>query len=337
MNEDLPAKVRQTALDTSFSGVVSARFGDVNYRQAFGYRDGPNQIPNTDETRFGTASVTKGFTALGIAGLIESSDLGFDTTARSILGSRIANLDPDITVRHLLCHVSGIGDYLDEEKFEGIDQFEMAIPAHKLMSPLDYIPMIEVENQKFEPGSRFSYSNSGYIVLSIIIELITGQPYQDIIQHRVFDKAGMTRSGFFPTDRLPDNTAIGYLSTAPVWQSNIFNLPIRGGGDGGAYTTVDDMGRFWAALLDGALLGRDMVADLLTPRVQNEDDRQSYGYGFWLDGDAGPIALIGGDAGVSVKSTVNRSNDTGYTVISNTTPGAWPIIKLLDECLKPET
>jgi CubicO group peptidase (beta-lactamase class C family) len=329
MGLDLQTRLRRKAAETSFSGAVSMRIDGFSHCEAFGFRDGPNQTPNSVETRFGTASVTKGFTALGIAGLIESGDLAFDTAARSIVGSRIANLNAEITIGQLLCHTSGIGDYLDEEKLEGIDQFETAIPSHKLISPLDYIPMLEAEPQKFAPGSRFSYSNSGYIVLSIIIELMVGDPYQDVIERRIFERAGMTRSEFFRADCLPENTATGYLSTGPTWHSNIFNLPIRGGGDGGAYTTVGDMDRFWSAFLNGKLVGPDMVAELLSVRVQN-NRRDAYGYGFWLDDDAGHIALIGGRAGGSHQIPNNRSGDIGYTVISNTTPGAWPIIKLLD-------
>lgn len=283
MDHELPALLRQKAAETAFSGVVSVRGDGCDLCEAFGYRDGPNRLPNTIETRFGSASITKGFTALGIAKLIEAGELGFETPAKTILGARLKGLNSDITVSQLLSHRSGIGDYLDEEKIDDIEQFDLAIPPQKLLSPLDYLPLIEAERQKFEPGARFSYSNSGYILLAVIVELVTGQPYQDFIEGQILRAAGMDRSGFFRFDSLPENTAFGYLNADGEWRTNLFKLPIRGGGDGGAFTTAGDMSRFWAALLQGDLIRPDLVDRLLTPGPRVDEKGRGYGLGFWLD------------------------------------------------------
>lgn len=330
MSNGLVARLRQQAAETSFSGVVTVRKNGLRHCEAFGFRDRPNRAPNTPETRFGTASMTKGFTAVGIAKLVERGALDFETPANSVIGTRLKNLHGDITVKNLLDHSSGIGDYLDEAEIDDIERFELAIPPHRLMSPLDYIPLIEAKPQKFEPGARFSYSNSGYAVLGMIIELVSGEPYQDFIDSRIFGPAGMARSGFFRSDGLPENTAIGYLGDGESWQTNLFKLPIRGAGDGGAFTTAADMERFWAALVRGELIGTDLVAQLLTPRLPGGQKGQWYGLGFWLNEDGSSAALIGGDAGVSCISLISRSDLTGYTVLSNSTSGAWPIVRLLD-------
>src|SRR5690606_28010836 len=133
------------------------------------HRDRANEIENMISTRFGVASATKGFTALGIARLIDDGSVGFDTLAASIMGSKMRNLHPDINISHLLGHTSGIGDYFDEEIVQSVNDVVLKVPVQNLLSPIDYFPMIGNVEQKFRPGQRFSYSNSGYIVLAAII------------------------------------------------------------------------------------------------------------------------------------------------------------------------
>lgn len=333
MLQELRPRLRQRATETAFSGVVSARIGGLGYWDAFGYRDGPNRIFNTVETRFCAACATKGFTAVGIAKLVESGDLSFGATARSIIGASIGNLHPRITVHHLLCHTSGIGDILDGVEIDDIEQIALDIPVQKLVSPKDYIPLLEARRQRFDPGLKFCYSNGGYIVLAIIIELLSGEPFQDFIERQVFGNANMSRSGFFRTDCLPENTAIGYLGAGTDWQSNLFNLPVRGSGNTGAFTTTDDMDRFWRALLQCQIVKRDLVAELLKPHARTTDNPIYFGYGFWLDQRNGQIALVGSNAGASMKSCIRRSEGARYTVISNSTSGAWPMAELVEDLI----
>jgi CubicO group peptidase (beta-lactamase class C family) len=334
MLQELQPRLRQRATESNFSGVISARIGGHSFCDAFGYRDGPNQVFNTVETRFHASCVTKAFTAVGIATLVESGDLRFDMPVRSVVGAVVRNLHPRITLHHLLCHTSGIGDFLDDLEIDDIEQIALDIPVQRLQSPQDYIPSLEDKRQKFDPGTRFCYSNGGYIVLAIIIEHLTGQPFQDFIDHHVFGKAKMARSGFFRTDSLPENTAIGYLRTGDCWQSNLFNLPVRGSGDGGAFTTLDDMDRFWRALLQCQLIRRDLVAEILNPQARTTDSQIWAGYGVWLDKRNGQIALIGSHAGASMKSCIRRSEGVRYTIISNSTSGAWPMADLVENLIK---
>lgn len=327
MEKEITEAIQAKADEISFSGVISLKVGNVSYQQASGFRDRANELPNTLETRFATASCTKGFTALAIAKLIDNGAFDLDTTARSLLGDRIKNLHPEITIRQLLSHTSGIGDYLDEDEAGDINEFFLSIPVHRLSSPFDFVPLLEKKNQKFPPGEKSSYSNSGYMLLSIIIELVATIPYQDFVEEHVFTKSGMRRSAFFRSDALPDNTALGYISKDNPLRTNIFNLPIRGGGDGGAYTTVADMERFWEVLKLFTILPQELT-DKMTA-AHSVVDNSKYGYGFWIDSDWNYISLIGCDAGVSFYSSTNRSNDDGFTVISNTSSGVWPIAKLI--------
>ena len=222
-----------------------------------------------------------------------------------------------------------MGDYLDEENIKDIREVVLPIHAQDLTSPGDYVPLIEKEQQKFAPGERFSYSNGGYIVLAMMIEAVTRQPYHDFIENQVVALAGMSRSGFFRSDDLPADTAIGYLQEGNTWRSNVFSVPVRGCGDGGAYSTLDDMWKFWQSLKAFRLVNKQLLAELLFPRQYCEKQRLKYGYGFWVDDKAGQVLLEGYDAGVSFRSAEGLNGDDGYTVISNTSSGAWPMIHIL--------
>lgn len=314
---------------TGFSGVISFQLDGSSFSGASGFSDRANGIENRLSTRFGTSSGTKGFTAVGIARLIQQKRVGFDTPAIRLLGDVLGNLDPDITIAHLLGHTSGMGDYLDEESIQDINHIVLAVPVQNLVSPLDYAPLMNATNQQSPPGARFRYSNSGYVALAMIIEIVGGQPYQDFIQEQVFDMAGMTGSGFFRSDQLPADTAIGYIPDDSRWRSNVFHIPVRGGGDGGAYSTIEDMRKFWHCLKSSQLVDRDLVAGLFLPRQETGEEGLKYGYGFWIDGASRQIILEGYDAGVSFRSATAMNGCDGYTVISNTSSGVWPLVRIL--------
>lgn len=329
MKNKLKEQIYQKAEETRFSGVVSLAAKEDLFQAAFGYRDRANKLPNTTKTRFGIASGTKGFTALGIAALIDEGKFGLDTFAYTIIGNRIKNLHKNITIRQLLAHTSGIGDYYDEDEIDDTNEFILAIPIQNLVSPLDYIPLLEEKAQKFAPGTDTSYSNSGYITLAIIIELVASMPYQKFIEDVVFSKAQMERSGFFRSDCLPANTALGYISEKDQLRTNIFNLPVLGGGDGGAYSTLEDMNRFWQQVKGAHILPDQSVAPFL--KWQNMVGNQGYGYGFWIDDKLDHIKLVGHDAGVSFFSSTSLTRDEQVTIISNTSTGVWPIANIIKE------
>lgn len=113
----------------------------------------------------------------------------------------------------MLTHTSGVPDYYDEEKIEDFDNFSVGVPWYELKGPHDYLSLLPDEAMKFPPGERFSYSNSGYILLGILIEEITGRPYRDFIEKEIFTSIGMERSGYFAMNQLPEGTAFGYVES----------------------------------------------------------------------------------------------------------------------------
>lgn len=310
---------------TGFAGVVRLeRPGEPMIEFAAGLADRRNGVPVELATRFGVASGTKGFTALTVVSLVESGELALDTTIRSVVGDALSRVDDGVTIEHLLGHTSGVGDYLDEEVLGDIDDYIFTVSPHVLARPTDYLDLVNAQPQVSSPGERFTYNNGGYVMLSIVIETITGS-FHDAVRDRVLEPAEMNRAGFFRGDDLPPETAVGYLENG---RTNVYHLPVVGAGDGGIYLSLDDVSAFWDALERGCVVSTEHVEEMTTVRRIVGDD--AYGLGFWLSPDGQIVALEGQDAGVSFRSAVNRTTHSRYTVMSNSSTGAWPLAKALE-------
>jgi CubicO group peptidase (beta-lactamase class C family) len=312
-----------------FSGVVSVdRGGEVEFARAYGLAHRAHGIPNTVDTRFAIASGAKGLTALVVVSLIEQGVLSLSTTARSVLGDDLPLIDDRVTVEQLLAHRSGIGDYLDEDDSLDVNDYVLPVPVQNLAEPEHYLAVLDGFPTKFPPGERFSYCNGAYVVLALIAERAGGVPYHELVQARVCGPAGMRDTEFLRSDDLPDRTATGYVASG---RSNVFHLPVRGVGDGGVYTTVADMSTFWRALLAGKIVSPTWMAEMTRPHNDVPNERLRCGLGFFLYDSRDQVLLIGQDAGVSFMSVHDPATALTYTVISNTTDGAWPVQKQLRE------
>jgi CubicO group peptidase (beta-lactamase class C family) len=328
----LPEAVDAVAGEHRFSGVVSVdRGGEVEFARAYGLAHRAHQIPNTVDTRFAIASGTKGLTALVVVSLIEQGELDLSSSARSLLRDDLPLIDDRVTVEQLLAHRSGIGDYLDED--EGgpdVDDYVLPVPMQELADPEDYLAVLDGFPAKFPPGERFSYCNGGYVVLALIAERASGVPYHELVRARVCEPAGMRDTEFLRSDELPDRTATGYVPAGDGrWRSNVFHLPVRGVGDGGAYSTVADVSSFWRALFAGKIVPASWVAEMVRPRNDVPGEPMRCGLGFFLHESRDQVMLIGQDAGVSFMSVHDPAPGLTYTVISNTTDGAWPVLRQL--------
>ena len=329
--DGLEGSVDRIATETRFSGVVRVDRGDdVQLLKPYGFAHRGYRILNTAETRFAIASGTKGLTALTVMSLIDEGLLKTTTTARSVLGDDLPLIDDEVTVEHLLAHRSGIGDYLDEEAAGPVTDYVLPVPVHELVTTEQYLRVLDGFPSKFPPGDRFSYSNSGYVVLALIAERSTGTPFHELVEQRVCAPAGMVDSAFLRSDELPGRTAAGYLA-ADGSRTNIFHLPVRGSGDGGIYSTAADIVSMWSAMFAGRIVPPRRVAEMMHPRSEAPPDW--YGLGFWLDPSRGTVTLEGSDPGVSFRSVHHPIERLTHTVLSNTTDGAWPIARHLDEIL----
>jgi CubicO group peptidase (beta-lactamase class C family) len=334
MSSALQTSIDHVVSTTDFSGVVYvSRGGEVLDERAVGLADRAHGVANTPATRFGIASGSKGFTALTIASLIAKGSLALETTVRSVLGDQLELIDEGVTVGHLLAHTSGIGDYIDEEAIGDIEDFVLPVPVVQLASSSGYLALLRGHPQKFQPGERFEYCNSGFVVLALVAEGVSGSPFHELAARRVFGPAGMKATGFLRSDQLPGSAAIGYLRAEDGWRTNQLQLPVRGSGDGGAYSTIGDLASFWPALFAGGIVPRPLVEEMVRPHNDVPAESKRYGLGFWIREDRPTVMLEGYDAGVSFRSAYDPASELLYTVISNTTRGAWPLAKLLDGML----
>lgn len=327
----LEATIDAVAEDTGFSGVVRVdRSGITDLEKAYGLADRAYGIPNVPDTMFAIASGSKTFTALAVMSLVEDGTLALDTTARSLLGDGLPLVADDVTVEHLLAHRSGIGDYLDEETVDDINDHVMPVSVHELATTEGFLPLLAGNETVSPAGERFAYNNGGYVVLALIAERASGVGYHDLVRERVTDPAGMADTAFLRSDELPGRAARGYL-TVDGPRTNVFHLPVLGTGDGGAYSTAADLSAFWNALFAGRIVGSDTVAEMVRPRSDWPEESERYGLGFNLHETSDVVWLEGYDAGVSFRSTYDPAAATISTVISNWSDGAWPLIELLGE------
>ena len=328
----LESELDALVAECDFFGVVRVdRGAETVLAKAYGLAHRGYEIPNTVDTRFAIASGAKGLTALTVVSLVEAGLLELSTTARSMLGRDLPLVRDDVTVEHLLAHRSGIGDYLDEEAGVAIDAYLMPVPVHEFATTEQYLAVLDGHPPKFAPGGRFAYSNSGYVILALIAERASGVPFHELVEQRVCQPAGMRDTAYLRSDELPGRTALGYLHVDGVWRSNVFHLPVRGSGDGGIYTTADDIRLLWASFFAGEIVSMDWVAEMVRPRSDVPSESRRYGLGFWLHASTGAVLLEGMDAGVSFRSVHDPAVDLTQTVISNTTEGAWPVTRWLAE------
>jgi CubicO group peptidase (beta-lactamase class C family) len=322
-------QIEKVAVATGFSGVVRVDdAADGVFERAYGLADRRHGIANTSVTRFAIASGAKGFTALTVMSLVVDGALSLQTTARSVLGSDLPLIHDDVTVEQLLAHRSGIGDYLDESAEWEVNEYVMPISVHRLAETEDYLAVLDGFETAFEPGAKFAYCNGGFVVLALIAERVAGRPFRDLVRERVCEPAGMGATEFLRSDELPGDAALGYLDAAGP-RTNVFHLPVRGTGDGGIYSTAADIRALWTAMLSGRIVPTDRVEQLLAPVSDVPSEERRYGTGFWLHESSDVAMLVGYDAGVSFWTAHDPASAATWTVISNTSEGAWDVVEPL--------
>lgn len=327
-------EIDSVAVQSGFAGVVAVdRGGQSEFAKAYGLADRAHQVPNTLDTRFGIASGTKGLTALAVVSLISDGALGLSTAARSVLGADLPLIGKEVTVEYLLAHRSGIGDYADEQDGHPVTDYVLAVPPQELASAEAYLAVLAGHPAKFAAGERFCYCNSGYVILALIAERVSGIPFPQLVQDRVCGPAGMRDTGFVRSDELPGRAAIGYLPIEGISRTNVFHLPVVGSGDGGIYSTAADVSALWRSLFANTIVPAGWVAQMVRPRSDVPAQSMRYGLGFWFGRHTSTVILEGFDAGVSFRSVHDPRSTVTHTVISNSSYGAWPITSRLDELL----
>ncbi len=254
-----------------FSGaVLVADHGRILLNRGYGMSNQDLGEPNTPETRFFIGSITKQFTAAAILALQEDSLLNIDDSIAKYLPDYPPDPGNRITIKELLTHTSGIPNYTDDA--------ELIVRRSIPMTPEQIIEIFKYRPLEFEPGSRFKYSNSGYVLLGKIIEAVSGQSYEAFMHHRIFKPAGMNNTGYGRRESGIPNRADGYTTSSngrvidalPVDFSVMFS-------SGALYSTVEDMHRWDGLLYTEKLLKKESINSMFEPFKGN------YGFGWYIE------------------------------------------------------
>ncbi|MFC4025492.1 serine hydrolase domain-containing protein [Oceanobacillus longus] len=323
--------------ELQFSGSIHIRkSGEKILSDSFGYAIHSEKIANQPHTRFSIASGSKIFTSVAICKLVEEGKITFDTKIINCLDIDFPYFDEGITIHHLLTHTSGVPDYFDEDEMDDYEELWETLPSYRVRCAKDFLPMFQYEKMQAETGNTFKYNNTGYIILGLVIEHNSGMNFVDYIEKKIFHTAGMTDSGYFSMDQLPESVSIGYMEQPDgTWKSNIFSLPAKGGPDGGAYVTATDMGIFWEALTSGRLLSEEMTSILLTPQ-ENVVEDIFYGYGGYMESNEQGVVKynqMGYDPGVNYRSVHYPNQNLTIVVCSNKSEGAYEMLKEVERLI----
>ena len=246
-------------------------------RRAYGLANLESGTPASSATNYRLASITKQFTAAAVLLLAEDGVLSIDDRVRRWLPTLPEAAD-DVTLRHLLTHSSGLVD------FEEL----MAPGIGAQLRDADVLRLAERENRRhFTPGSRYRYSNSGYALLALVVERASRRRYASFLRERIFEPLGMRRSVAYESGySVVAHRAYGYSLESGSWRRTDQSLTSATLGDGGIYSSLEDLARWDAALDGGRLLRVDSVRAAFAPAIETDVPDVHYGFGWRISGAA---------------------------------------------------
>lgn len=325
--------------DSNFRGnIYIIKDNEILYENVTGFADLANEVQNSLETKFASASAGKVFVAVAILQLIEQGKMQFEDTLGTLLDMNLGQIDKDVTVRQLLTHTSGVPDYFDESVMEEYEELWIDYPNYKIRRNNDLFPLFMNKPMMYSKGEKFQYNNSGYVLLASIIEKVTGMYFDEYLQKNVFDVCDMTSTGYYELDRLPAKCASNYIwcEDTKSYRTNIFSVDVKGTGAGGAFITVKDIASFWNGLISGKLLSKEMVEQMFTKQSGDGSDEEEgyYGYGVWIIENENGMDIPyfqGCDPGVSFISEYNPNNNMISVFVSNYCDNVWKEMRKIRE------
>lgn len=325
----------KSLIDEGFRGnILIVRKGAVLYESSSGFADLANEIPNTMDTRFATASAGKTFVAVGILQLVERGLIKLGDTLGTLLDIDLKQIDPDVTVEQLLNHTSGVPDYFDETVMGDYEDLWKDYPCSKIRSNNDLFPLFIDKAMMYPRGEKFQYNNTGYVLLAAIIENISGMDFDAYLKKNIFDVCGMDSTGYFEMDRLPSKCAHNYIYCEKTndYRTNIFSVGAKGTGDGGVFVTAGDLVRFWQGLIGHKLISEDTFKKMISKQSGDGSDPEEgyYGYGVWIiDNPKGTdfAYMQGCDPGVSAIAEYNPDNEQISIALSNYGDNVWALMR----------
>ena len=335
----LRATLESDAAADRFSGTVLVGriengAGVVLFSEAYGLADREKKVANTLETRFRIGSMNKMFTATSVMQLVQAEKITLTAPLETyVTDYPNRNVARSVTIEHLLTHTGGTGDIFGPD-----------FDAHRLELHTmdDYVTLYGQRDLAFAPGTRWTYSNYGMLLLGVVIERVSGQSYYDYVDDHVYNVAGMTRSGSEPESAHVEGRSVPYTwdHARASWVPATNTLPYRGDAAGGGYSTVGDLMNFATALMNNTLLNPENTTLLIQGKVDTDYSppgprRQAYGFGDERDANgAGAVGHGGGGPGAN--SVLRIYPQSGYVtvVLANRDPeAAMEVSSFLDERL----
>ncbi len=286
----------------AFSGsILVAKDGVPVWRESFGAADREWEVANTADTKFRLGSITKQFTATAILQLVEQGKLSVDDPISKYYADAPAAWSK-VTIKHLLTHTSGIPSYTGIPNFFDRD-------ARLPLTPDEIIKLTRDKPLEFEPGSKYAYDNTGYILLGYVIEKVSGEPYADYVAKHIFAPLGMKDTGYDVTGEILRHRASGYQGSKDGWKNADFldmSLPYAAGS---LYSTTGDLLIWDRVLADGKILTPASRAAMFT------DYGHHYGFGWRIDSQDGH-ERVGHGGGINGFSTgISRYPNDGVVAI----------------------
>jgi CubicO group peptidase (beta-lactamase class C family) len=276
MKPEVDVLMRDYTGDVPGASVLVLRDGQPVVRAGYGLADMELRTPATATTNYRLASVTKQFTAASILLLAEDGRLKIDDPVRKWLPT-LPKVADAVTIRHLLTHTSGLIDY------EDVIPETMKAQLHDA----DVLHLLESQNRTyFRPGSDYRYSNSGYALLALIVERASGRTFAVFLRERIFQPLGMTSTVAYEEGISTVSTrAFGYTQEQGRWTRTDQSQTSAVLGDGGIYSSIDDLAKWDAALYDGRLLRPASLQAAFKPATRTDDPDVEYGFGWRITGE----------------------------------------------------
>ena len=308
---DAAVEAQRAAQKIPGVSLAVCRDGKIVKATGYGLANVELDVPVTPETIFQTGSVGKQFTSMAIMMLVEEGKVGLDDKLTKYIPESTTAWK-GVTVRNLLTHTSGIADYGGEEGTmgKGVIDFRKDYTEEELLQAFAKMPM------DFSPGEKWSYSNTGYVLLGIVIHRVTGEFYGDFLQERIFKPLGMTSTRIISEADIVPHRSSGYRLVRGELKNQEWVSPsLNTTADGALYTSVLDLAKWDAALYAGKLIKPSGYVEMWTPVKLNDGKTYPYGFGWEVTTVNGRRILAHDGAWQGFTMSIARLLDDHLTVI----------------------
>lgn len=310
----------------SSAAMLVARNDTILYENALGYQDALKKVPLTVHSSFNLASVSKQFVTMCIMILKERGKLQFDDKAIKYL----PNLPyKDITIRQLMTHTAGVPEYFD--------LYEQVFPKDKIFTNKDFLELFAQKRPPldFQPGEKFSYSNSGYLILASIVEAVSSMRFQDFVRQNIIQQLQLKETFPYTIDMktFPQNRVFGFeYKRDTIVKNDLYNVD---GviGDGNMYSSVGDLQKWSQALYQNKLVKAETLREAFTPQTLNNGEKSYYGFGWGLEKDSARVQHTGGWVGFATYIQRDLKGPYEFIVLTNSSARPGKLMQGVNEIL----